>query len=177
MTADLAHVFELMHGAADSFQSVRAAIRVWRHDERFSRAFEREMEERQAEGHGGMSFMVSLGGGPEAPPPSPEHEDVHRLWIEKPDKRREEVEGEHPHSTVTDGTKSWAYSPWMGAIEQDVQPDEERGESDALFHPERILPALDFEVVGPGTACRRSAIRLRGLPRPSRHRRHHFFRP
>jgi outer membrane lipoprotein-sorting protein len=54
------------------FRSVRATVRVWRHDERFSRAFG-------------------------------------RLWIDKPGKRREEIEGEHPHSTVTDGTRSWAY--------------------------------------------------------------------
>lgn len=162
---NVADVFELMHRGADSFQTVRATIRVWHDHEKNQRAFEREIEEEQAADEGTGSIIMLTVGDPEAEPPSAEAEETVRLWLEKPGKRREEADGPQRRVSVTNGVKSWEYSPEFGALEQEADPDDDRGEADALLHPERLLPSVDIEVVGPTSVAGRQGVRLRARRR------------
>ena len=163
--SDLADVFELVHGGADSFRTVRATIRVWHDLEKEQIAFEREIEEEQAEGEGSGAIMMFAIGDPGGEPPPTEREETVRLWLERPGKRREEADGPEQRVSVTDGVKSWIYMPEFGALEQDVDPDTEEGEIDALFHPEWLLPAVELEIVGRASVASRDGVRLRATRR------------
>lgn len=157
---NLANVLELIHGGADSFRTVRATIRVWHDSEKIQRAFEREIEEEQAVGEGAGTVLMFAVGDPDAEPSPTESEEMVRLWLEKPRKRREEVDGPHGRLTVTDRMKMWTYAPAFGALEQELEPDGDGGEADALLHPERLLPSVDVEVIGPASVAGREGIRL-----------------
>jgi hypothetical protein len=87
---DLADVLELLYGAEGSFRTVRASIRIWRDEEKHQLAFERHFEEEQERGGGG-SMMVVVGEPDEEAPT--QTEELIRIWLEKPARRREEVEG------------------------------------------------------------------------------------
>ena len=166
----LAEVFELMHGGAESFQTVRVTVRVWRDEERNQRAFQREIEEEQSFDGSGGSVMMFAVGDPQAEPEPTETEETVRLWLERPGKRREEVDGPHPRLAVTDGTKMWAYMPELGAFEQELDPDGDAGEVDVLLHPERILPSAEIEMVGRTSVAGREGIALRAKRRRGRER-------
>jgi hypothetical protein len=53
--------------------------------------------------------------------------------------------------------RMWTYLPEFGALEQEFDPDGDGGEADALLRPERLLPSIEIEVVGPPSPARRRA--------------------
>jgi len=164
---ELPDLVELLHGAPESFRTVRGTIRSW-HDRAIQeRAFERhraEMEERRG---GGRSFGVLLlrSQGPEPPPIV---EETIRLWLERPDRVREEVEGEHPRTLVSSGHKMWSRMPKWGAVEHDVDDEGDLGwQHGMLLTPLALAPGLEFEIGAPTTVAGRAGIRVRSLPRPA----------
>jgi hypothetical protein len=163
---NLAEVLELIHGAGESFHTVRASLRVWRDEERQLLAFERHHEEER--GRGGAAAVVMFADSAA----STGEDDVEgeaseqiRLWLEKPSRLREEVAGRFPRTTVTDGETTWSYSPEMGALEHEHDGDAGSGEAGLLFDPARLLPGLDLEPVERIQFCGRDAIRIRAKPR------------
>jgi outer membrane lipoprotein-sorting protein len=163
---DVVELFELLHGAEESFRTVRATIRVWRDEEKQQLVFERYFEQMQASGGGGMTVMVGFTESDEPAPTTTE--EVVRLWFEKPSRQREEVEGPSPRVSVRDGKKSWSYMPNWGAIEHEAAEDAGGGEGSFLFSPARLLPGVELEPLDETQFAGRQAIRVRARPRDGR---------
>jgi hypothetical protein len=165
--AELPDLFELLHDAPESFLTLRGTIRSWHDRAVQERAFERhraEMEERRG---GGRSYGVLLlgGQGPESPPTV---EETVRLWLDRPDRVREEVEGEHPRTLVRNGRKMWSRMPKWGAVEHDLDDEGDVGwQHGMLLAPLALAPAFEFEVGVATTVGGRDGIRVRSLPRPA----------
>jgi outer membrane lipoprotein-sorting protein len=170
--SDVSEIFELLHGADESFRTVRATIRVWRDVEKQQLAFERHFEQMQESGGGSMMVMVGFSESDEPAPTTTE--EIVRVWFEKPSRRREEVEGPSPRVSLTDGEKSWSYMPEWGAVEHEAVGDEGSGEGLFLFSPARLLAAVEFEALDETQFAGRRVIRVRARPRDGRHHELHF---
>lgn len=164
---NLGEVLELIHGAGESFRTVRASVRVWRDDERQMLAFERHHEEERGRGGGAATVVMFADSAASAGEGDVEGETSEqiRLWLDKPSRLREEVEGRFPRTMVTDGRTTWSYSPEMGALEHEHERDAGSGEAGLLFDPARLLPGLDLQPVERIQFADRDAIRISAKPR------------
>ena len=160
--SDLGDLLELLHTADRRYRTVRATIREWRHHERAHRAFVRYAEER-----GGTMYaqITTLGRAPET------YETLTRIWSEKPDRVREEREGEHaaPELGIRDGRRWWMYGAEIGAVSNDDDTSVGSGVGEAhryLFEPARLLGALELEPLDRVEVAGRAAIRARATARP-----------
>jgi outer membrane lipoprotein-sorting protein len=162
VVSTLAEIFELIHGAESSFRTVHASIRVWRDEEKNQLAFERYFEEKQERGRA-VSMMFAVGDPDEAETPTETEERI-RLWLVRPSRWREEVEGRWPRLSVFDGEKLFTYTPDLGALEQ-AEPGGAEGEASFLLAPAQLLPGLELEPQGETELAGRRAIRVGGRPR------------
>jgi hypothetical protein len=108
------------------------------------------MEERRG---GGRSYGVLLlrGQGPEPPPIV---EETVRLWLERPDRVREEVEGEHSRTHVRSGHKMWSRMPKWGAVEHDVDGEGDLGwQHGMLLTPLALAPRLSSKFASQTTVA------------------------
>jgi len=163
---ELSELFELMHGAPESFRTLRARLRRWSEQEVRGRAFERYSERLERRQHGDTDFlMVSIGVEGERPATS---EELTCLWVERPDRVRVEVEVEYLRTQVRNGGKLWVRMGEWGTIEQDVEGAEgEVGEHGAVLNPLGLAPGLEFELLGAGVVAGREGTRVRATPRES----------
>ena len=113
------------------------------------------------------TFMIATTGGPE-----PEvYESQVRIWLEKPNRIREEREGTNawPQLGIRDGRRWWTYDRNWGAMSNDDDPSVGSGVGESvrhLFDPAPLLAAVELEPVGRLEFADRPAIRARARPRP-----------
>lgn len=135
--SELGDLLELLHGAGDSWRTARVTVRQWHHVARGRKAFERDARARRAKEYAWISE------------PAPEtHERLVRVWIEKPDRAREESEDA---VSVRDGDTWWTYHPGFGAHTNDGDPGHVASVGDValpLLEPGRLLGSLSFEPAG-----------------------------
>ena len=96
-----------------------------------------------------------MGAYAEGPPRPPEHEEEVRLWVAKPDRIREEHDGDRGHATlaVQVGSTWWAYSPRMGAMTNAGDEHHQHGIGQMfqpLLEPARVMGLFDIEIIGRG---------------------------
>jgi outer membrane lipoprotein-sorting protein len=162
---ELGEALRLMHGARDSFRTVRATIRE-RHDRDLGRrAWERFRA--SAEGWGDDFEDPAEERAEELPRVA---EEIVRLWVEQPDRVRTEAEGDARTAEigVSDGRRWWHYDPEDGLTsnEDDLSVHSGIGERlNILLDPAGLLAALTFEPRGHTTVAHRDAILLRATPR------------
>jgi diguanylate cyclase (GGDEF)-like protein len=122
--------------------------------------------EREREQSGAELLMVLSGGQARERPRSVE--ETTRLWLERPDKVREEKEGAYPRSGVRVGDTWWLYNEHQGAVTNNgLGGGAGLGrEFDVILEPAPLLPWFDFEILGDEVQADRSAVRVRGRPRP-----------
>lgn len=158
---ELGDLFELLHGARDSFETVRAGVRDWRHVERSDRAWRRFAGTPPEQ-----EFVDAL----RSEVLREAEESTGRLWFEKPARVRYEHDGRDGTSvSVRDGQHVWRYSSAFGALASARPPEEDLGVAglvlEHLFDPAPLIGDLDFEFLGRTSVAGRSALRLRARPR------------
>jgi hypothetical protein len=162
--SELARLLELLHGADESWSTLRARYRVVRHRERAQAAF-------LAAARRSGATISTFGRGAAAPAPAPvESEEVVSLWLERPHRAR----GEHAGGArdgaygVRDGELWWSWDPRRGATSNSADPtvgSDTGRELELLFAPAPLLGALRFELVGQAALAGREAIVADARPR------------
>jgi hypothetical protein len=166
--SELGQLLELMHGARSRWQTVRATIRSWRHQERFGVAWERHHER---ESRSGSSASVRFGTVGRDSEPEPEtFESSTRLWVEGTERVREEHSGEWmgPRLGVRIGERWWSYDERTGAISNEEAPEVGSGIGQQFAHlldPAPMMGLLELERLGDVSLAKREAIRARAVPR------------
>jgi outer membrane lipoprotein-sorting protein len=159
--SELSELYELLHGADQSFRTLRATIRNWRDDEIYMEAFEHHTQERKRRGESLGSLTVIFDPDEDEGEPEPADELV-RLWIERPDRMREEVEGRWARTQVNDGETSWMHTPQWGAVRG---PSARQPAQHLLLEPAPLLSGLEFVVGGKTNFSGRDAIVVTATPR------------
>jgi len=157
--SELGDLLELLHRARDRWRTVRATIRVWRHNERSEAAWQAWADQ--------STSAVTHFGTAEGPPQPETSESLTRLWIDG-DRVREEHEGEYPHLGIRRGKLWWIYDEVNGAVSNEDNPDHGSSVGERfrrLFDPSRISGGVRFELLGRTTAGGRDGIRVRLIPR------------
>lgn len=96
----------LLNGAPDSFRTLQATYRTWRHEQRLREAFRAHVEAQKR--RGGVTFAAALRGG--GPGPA-ETEETIRIWREGQRVRQEHHGGWRDGSYgVIDGPRWWSRS-------------------------------------------------------------------
>jgi outer membrane lipoprotein-sorting protein len=165
---ELGDVLLLMRGARDSFRTLKATLRQWEDYDRSRLAAERyaATPEGQAEG---LHEQVD---GEEAAPSPGRLENVLRLWLERPDRLREERQRSDGalEIGVLHGQRWWRYDPEWGLDSNEDEPAVGSGIGDSTRHlldPAPLLAELSLEPAGRTRLAGRPAIRLRARRRRS----------
>ena len=164
MLADREELLRLMHGAPGRFTTARTTVREWRDEETAD-----EVRERVSASEA-YRRIFSLPSEPGPPTRGDEFERIWRVWHERPNRWRQEVEptrddGPGTEYRVVDGREFWYYSPRHGARHavtagQGFAPEFEIG---YLFDPEEGAPDLYYlsmRAVGRARQAGREAIRV-----------------
>lgn len=96
-------------------------------------------------------------------------EETTRLWIERPEKVRQETTGRFPSIGVRNGDTWWLYTELQGAMTNNGERNHSAGIGDGfemMLEPAAIIPAFDFEIVGHELQAGRPVVRVRARRRP-----------
>ncbi len=155
---ELADLFELMHGAPESFRTLRAVIRDRSDYEPSRRAWADRLEEADPEE---WAAYVAEGGSAGQGSCWCDCDYVTKLWIERPDRLREETEMYGGRLEIRRGGQCWSPEGTAcgvpGTVSCSVYGD--------LFDPLPLVPVVHLEVVEEVALAGRAGIRLRALPR------------
>ncbi len=171
VTDDRRRLLRLMRGASENFVTARATIREWRDEKTVD-----EVRERIAETEAYRRIFgppEQRGGGLRED--RGEFERTWRVWHEKPNRWRQEIEpsdGSGTEYRVVDGDDFWAYSPRFGPRHAVARRSEYGGgfgpefEISHVFDPgvsHLELDALELRSVGRTRLAGREAIRVQGV--------------
>jgi len=173
---DLGALLVLIHGAADSFRTIHATYRSWRHNERMTEAFHADAE-KQKRRRGSMVTARFVGGGDPAPP---EAEETLRIWRDGQRIREERHGGRRDgYYGVADGPLWWFWDESMGARSNQDDPSMGSGvgqELQVMLNPTPLLSSLRFRVAGNSLVAGRAAVTAQATPRPQDPRQGGFLR-
>jgi len=158
-TSDL---LALLHRGGRSLRTVVLTANARSDHEALMRAMERRSERRE----GVVMRLYARGPAVERPRFV---EETTRLWLERPDKLREEKSGEFPRFGVRVGHTWWLFTEQQGAMTNNGSPNHQAGlgqEFELMLEPAQILPLFDFEILGQVSQASRPALRVRGVQRP-----------
>ena len=165
---ELGDALILMHGARDRFKTVRALIR-----ERVDGRLAARAEERFAASPEGRAAGFDEDFADRADDRDLRvREGLLRLWLEKPDRVREETEGDFWGGTGTsirDGRRWWSHHPGeaVHSNEDDLTVGADIGDrAEPLLDPASLLAALRFEPRGEVEIAGREALALTATSRP-----------
>jgi hypothetical protein len=101
--SDLGRLLEAIHNSRTSWRTLRAEYRVWTHRARQAAAWDTDVEESGATSY---ATLVSEGEAPD------EAQGFWRVWIAKPDRIRQETEGQalSETTTVVVGSTWWMWN-------------------------------------------------------------------
>jgi len=161
---ELGRLLALLHGGGRSLRTVRLTATAHSDTEALFAARERERERSGAE----LVTLTIPSGGPARERPR-FVEETTRLWLERPDKLREEKDGEYPRTGVRVGDTWWLYNEHYGVVTNDGSG---HGvglgqEFDLILEPARLLPWFDFEILDDEVQADQPAVRVLGRPRPA----------
>ena len=158
---EIGELLAALHGGGRSLRTVQLTATSRADHQALMQAMERLSRQ------SGGSVMRMYARGPAVERPR-FFEETTRLWLERPDKVREEREGEFPRFGVRVGDTWWLYSEQQGALTNNGEPNHQSGiggEFELMLEPAPILPLFDFEVVGEELQASRPAVRVRGRQR------------
>jgi hypothetical protein len=165
--SDVGDLLELLHGAADRWQTLQCTIRSWHDTELQGRAIERWQA---SVGRGAGQTIIFSTDGDEPRPRT--YEFNQRLWIVKPDLLREEAE----HGTsVSRGDLWWRWSEHQGFMSNESDA-ELMGPKAADAHPQHLAPAMLIPALRIET-IERTGETLAVTAKPSESRHLHFGQP
>ena len=164
---DLGALLVLLNGAADSFRTVQATYRTWRHEQRLREAFRIHHAEQVRRGLSTGIVASAVRGGDPGPA---ETEETVRIWREGQRARHEHHGGGLDGSYgVADGPLWWSWSEQMGAVSNLDDPRVGGGinqELRVMLNPRSLLNVLGFRVAGHSHAAGRATITAHAIPRP-----------
>jgi hypothetical protein len=171
---NLGEVLELMHGARHRVRTLRATVHEWSDEGGWRRAMDRHAERVDARGGGVASAMTTERA---TRVPRGASATVVRLWWQR-DRLREERDplGDEPPPFVAvfDGELHWAYSPPMGLVTNEGEPDARRHGRELRvppLDPAALIPAYEFTVLGEAVQAGRPGIRVLARGRDEEDRR------
>ena len=166
----LGELLALLVGAHRSFRTLQGEVRTWTHHERSREAFAR-MQARRGTSHSQSLVVLAADGEAEADPGVSEVS--LRVWLERPDRLREEavtVSGgrRNEYLLVRVGATWWSFDPDLGA--QTNGEDLSHGHGGmlerAMLDPAQLLATSELEVVGRAVHAGRPVIRVFARPSP-----------
>jgi outer membrane lipoprotein-sorting protein len=167
--SELGDLLELLHGASSRFERLHAVFRTWRHEEREEAAFAAYTEGAQITGTIHVAEL-DIDGDEADENSSPEVEGVVRIWLDGPDKLREEREDDDGFEiTVRRGAKWWQRSEDAGVYTGEYD-DEGIGtaadvqELSWLADPGRAVGVMDLQPSGHGQRAGRDVILVQARP-------------
>ncbi len=165
---ELGALLALLHGAAESFRTVQATYRTWRHAERLREAFRADSEEQKRRGASITSMVSRRIGGREPEPPTTE--ETVRIWRDGQRLREEHHGGSRDgYYGVADGPLWWFWDEGMGAMSNQDDPSVGSGigqELQVMLNPIPLLSALRFRVAGRSQVAGRATITAHATARP-----------
>jgi outer membrane lipoprotein-sorting protein len=132
----------LLHSGGRDLRTVRLTAASLTDQEVVAKAVERWSRRT----HGSASRMYACGSALERPRFL---EETTRLWIERPDKTREETDGQFPRYGVSVGATWWMFNEHQGAVTNNGAPNHSAGlgqQFDLMLEPAQLLPDFDFEL-------------------------------
>lgn len=174
--ADLGDLLELLHDASGAFESFRGEFRVWTNP-RVAQSARTAWMERARRGsrvrrRSGSTFggVIMAGDLVDRDELVESSEISARLWVQRPDRlREEEGEGEDMRLVVRDGGRWWSYDRLSGAStnEGEDEPGSSTvvGEYERMVDPVELLAVLCFEPLGRGVRAGRAVARAHAVPR------------
>lgn len=160
----LGALLELLHDADDSFQTVQATYRTWRHEQRLQEAFRADIEERKRRGAAiSTASAVRIGD-----PGPPEIKETVRIWRDGQRVRQEHHGGPRDgHYGVVDGPLWWSWNEQMGAISNQDEPSVGGGinqELEIMLNPTPLISLLRLRVAGTSQVAGRAAVVAHATP-------------
>lgn len=160
---ELGALLVLLQGAAESFRTVQATYRAWRHAERLREAF-RAGAERSGASISSARFVRSGDPGP------PETEETVRIWRDGQRIREEHHRGwRDGNYSVADGRLWWVWSEHTGAMSNQDDPRVGGGvgqELQVMLDPTPLLGLLRFRVAGRSQVAGRATVTAHATPHP-----------
>jgi outer membrane lipoprotein-sorting protein len=95
-------------------------------------------------------------------------EETTRLWIERPDRVREETEGRFSRYAVSVGETWWMFNEHQGAVTNNGAPNHSAAigqQFDLMLEPAQLLPHFDFQLAGEEEHAGRSVVRVHARER------------
>jgi hypothetical protein len=157
-------LLSLLHRGGRGLRTVRLTGTAWSDRELLATAMERWSRSRE---RGNLTRIYAHASDVERPR---FYEETTRLWIERPDKVREETDGELARYGVRVGNTWWMWNEIQGAVTNNGAQDHHAGlgeQYEALLEPAPFLPHFDFELLGEQEQAGRRTIRVRGRARPT----------
>ncbi len=158
----LSELLELMYSARDRVTTAQASIYWWR---------DMHAVNEVSNQRGSSSLLRRTSPSPDSKsnPPKRFFEQTMRLWLKKPDCRRQEtdLEGDDGHSIMaSNNAGSWFYHPQQGLRVNNIPQGKKRPASDVLgqLDPSRLIPEVRIQSIEPASIIGRSAILVRALP-------------
>jgi hypothetical protein len=157
----------LLNGAADSFRTVQATYRTWRHEQRLREAFRIHHAEQVRRG---VATSITASAVRSGDPGPAETEETVRVWREGQRVRQEHHGGGLDGSYgVADGPLWWSWSEQMGAISNQDDPSVGGGGIDRGFEvmldPASLVGLLDLRVAGNSRIASRATVIAHAAPR------------
>ncbi|MHA7649011.1 DUF4245 family protein [Mycobacterium sp. ML4] len=175
---ELGALLVLLHGAADSFRTVRATYRTWRHEERLGTAFRADIAEQKRSGASISSISSIYVGGSGDPAPT-ETEETVDIWRDGQRFREERHGGSRDgYYGVADGPLWWFWDARVGAMSNQEDPSVGSGigqELEVMLNPTSLLGSLHFRGTGTSQVAGRATITAAAIPRPSDPRHRNLF--
>ncbi|HEY7397086.1 MAG TPA: hypothetical protein VH538_02190 [Gaiellaceae bacterium] len=162
---DLRDLVALLHRGGRDLRTVRLVGTTRTDHEAVANAMERWRRER----HDNAVVMRAYARDPAIERPRFEEQQT-RLWVERPDKAREEVAGRDARYGVAVGSTWWLWVEGQGAMTNNGAANHHAGIGDGFrlfLEPAPLLPGFDFEVLGEVEQAGRRAARVRARARPS----------
>jgi outer membrane lipoprotein-sorting protein len=183
---ELGDLLECLHRADESFQTVQASFRFWRHSERQQQAFKASFEPESGPPRAASvtAQATTAVGGVATGASDPEiGEFAVSLWFERPSRIREEREGD-PHGFsygVRVGRSWWSFNDHFGGALTNRGDEHQQSQIGAdllaLVEPSRVLGALAFEALGSGERAGRKVMCATARPRPGAATETHLSSP
>jgi hypothetical protein len=161
--SDLGELLELLQTAETRWRTVHATVRHEMDVELWARTMEH-----RAEGSGSLMVFAVTSGDREDDEAEPEigGERVSEMWLERPNRWREEHGGRHRSTSVSNGTVCRvAYGAGDGfLVEHDADEDGFGVEAAWVFHPGRLAGAFAADTVEEVDHLGRPALHVVGTP-------------
>lgn len=165
-TPTLGELIHLMQTARTRYLSLEAEIRNWFRLDLMVESMRREATRRP---HGSMVVMHFSDEGKESEAnevEAQENEALSRIWVERPDRWREEILSPTSQLRFRNAREAWI-EPHDGTLHREEYPDIDIQPAETVWDPALLIAELWLEPLARTVLLGREAIEVRARPRPT----------